>query len=129
VQGSAIPVLFCPCPPVLSLSCPEFQDRTRTENIKTCPNFCPRPEDRTRTENNKTCPNFCPVKTFSLKIIYFLRLNLAYSPWISAKFCVGINFFLPRVNRPQRFQKSWWKFSKMIIGCPRLPEIRNLRIY
>jgi hypothetical protein len=67
--GSARPVLSFST--VLSLFCPEFQDRTKAENIETCPDFCPRPEDRTRTENNKTCPNFCPVKKFSLKIIYF----------------------------------------------------------
>jgi hypothetical protein len=44
-----------------SLPVREIQDRTRTENIKTCP----RPEDRTRTENNKTCPNFCLTFLFN----------------------------------------------------------------
>jgi hypothetical protein len=69
---------------------------------------------------------------FFSKVINFLgSVSAAARRGTWAKFCVGAKhqFFLPRVNRPQRFQKSCWKFPKMIIGCPRLPEIRNLRIW
>jgi hypothetical protein len=47
-----------------------------------------------------------------------LRSKLTYPPWNSAKFCVGAKhqYLLPRVNRLKRFQKSCWKFPKVIIG-------------
>jgi hypothetical protein len=59
------------CPVLVHLSCPEFQDRTKTKNIKTCPNFCPRPVNRTRTD---TCPRTGLVRT-GQKILKFACLR------------------------------------------------------
>ena len=74
-------------------------------------------------------PFFCVFESTST--LLFLDLKLA---WISAKFCVCAKHrqFRSRVSIPQGIQKSYSKFPKMTIGCPRIPkraEIGNLRIF
>jgi hypothetical protein len=65
----------------------------------------------------------------------YRRLSYAFSESWNSKFVNNLKInkishkLVFKVNRPQKIQKFKCSYTKIVIGCPGLAEIRNLRIF